>query len=146
MAIVSSDRIPLTIYNKKDSSAKMKKILIGILLLQGISAIFGGVELVRTNGMGMPISWLANSPFNSFLIPGLILMIIVGGTSLSACYLLINNNKYQYESSAIAGFGIQIWIFVQIYLIQQGSLLQAIYFSSGIIILILTIRLLKTKN
>lgn len=121
----------------------MKKLLIAILLVQGISAVIGGIELIRTNGMGMPLEWLSNSPFDSFLIPGLILTFVVGGTSLAASYFLIKRHKYQHEASAIAGFGILIWIYVQITIVRQASFLQTVYFISGIIILTLTFLLLK---
>lgn len=124
----------------------MKKILILILLIQGISAGIGGEELIRTNGMGIPKEWLANSPFESFIIPGMILGFIVGGTSIVASWRLYKNHKHQFETAAVAGFGIQIWIFVQIYMIRQTSILQALYFASGTIILALTIKLLKART
>lgn len=86
----------------------MKKLLVLVLSLQGMTSFFGGIELIRTNGMGMPIEWLANSPFDSFLIPGLILMTVIGGTSFAASYLLLKKHRLQHEASAIAGFGILI--------------------------------------
>lgn len=124
----------------------MKKILIFILSLQGLSAVAGGEELIRTNGSGMKVEWLANSPFDSFLIPGLLLILVIGGTSLGASFLLIKKHKRELEASTVAGFGILIWIFAQIYMIQMASFLQAVYFASGIIILSLTFEILRDKS
>lgn len=124
----------------------MKKLLITLLLFLGITAAAGGVQLIRTNGMGMPISSLQNTPFSSFVIPGLILLFIVGGTSLLAAFLHIKNHKYAIEASVTAGFGIQIWIFTELMMIPHASFLQAIYFSLGIIILILSMLQLKKSN
>lgn len=124
----------------------MRKLLIIILFLQGFSAIVSGIEIIRTNGLGIPLQWLSTTPFSSFIIPGLILVCVVGGTSILACVLLIKNLRYALEASATAGFGIQIWIFVQLFMINQSSFLQVIYFSSGIIILILVFLLLRNKQ
>lgn len=123
----------------------MKKLLILVLLFLGTTAIFGGIELIRTNGMGMPQEWLATTPFSSFLIPGLVLSLVVGGASLVSFFLLIRHHRYGLESSAIAGFGVQIWIFTQIYMLQHASFLQVLYFGTGILILVLSILLLR-KN
>ena len=124
----------------------MRKLLILILFFLGATAVVGGIQLIRTNGMGMPQEWLATTPFSSFLIPGLILSIIVGGTSLLAILLLIRHHKYGLETSAIAGFGVQIWIFTQIYMLHHASFLQIVYFTTGILILILTILLLRKRS
>lgn len=66
----------------------MRALLIVILLFQGLTAFFSGIELIRTNGLGMPEKWLASTPFDSFLIPGIILITVIGGTSLAAAYML----------------------------------------------------------
>lgn len=124
----------------------MRKLLILVLFFLGITAVIGGIELIRTNGMGMPQEWLSTTPFSSFLIPGLVLSLIIGGTSLLAILLLIRHHKYGLEASAIAGFGIQIWIFTQIYMVRHASFLQILYFATGILILIFTILLLREKS
>lgn len=124
----------------------MKKLLIALLLFLGITASIGGIQLIRTNGMGMPLSSLQNTPFSSFIMPGLILLFIVGGTSLLAAFLHIKNHKYAIESSVTAGFGIQIWVVTELFMLTHKSFLQAIYFTLGIIILILSMFLLKKST
>ena len=124
----------------------LRAILITILILIGLTNIWGGYGLITTNGIGMPVAWLAHSPFPSFIIPGVILIGIVGGTNFLAAYLLWNKHAFAYEAAASAGFGLQIWIFVQMYIIRQSHPLQAIYFALGTIILITTMLLLKSEH
>ena len=38
---------------------------------------------------GVPEEWLENSPFDSYLIPGLYLGVVVGGTCLAAAYTTV---------------------------------------------------------
>lgn len=124
----------------------MKKALIALLLFLGITAAIGGIQLIRTNGMGMPADWLSKSPFPNFIIPGLILLFVVGGSGLLAAFLQIKKHKYSIEASVTAGFGILIWIFTELMLIPHASFLQVIYFALGILILILSMLQLKKAN
>lgn len=111
-----------------------------IILLTGFtsfSAIVSGIQLIRTNGLGMPTEWISGT-FSSFLIPGLILVFIVGGTNLFALIMTVRNWAYAMEANMVAGFGLLIWIYSEMYLISQRSGLQTIYFALAIFILVLT--------
>ncbi len=97
------------------------------------------------NGLGMQISSL-HGYFPSFILPGLILGFVVGGTHLIASYLLIKNQKFSPEASAVAGFGMIIWIYTEMYIIQNPHWLQTFYFVVGIITLIATMGLFKYRQ
>lgn len=59
----------------------MRWALIGLLVLMGTGALYGGGALAwRPNGslLGYPPAWLRFSPFSDFRIPGLVLFTIVG--------------------------------------------------------------------
>lgn len=53
-------------------------IVLGFLAIGAIGG--GGVLIISPSGelIGMPLSELKNSPFNSFLIPGIILFSVLG--------------------------------------------------------------------
>ncbi len=111
-----------------------------LLLIHGFiasTAIFGGLQLLLTNGLGMSSAFLHNSPFPSFFVPAVILICIVGGTQLFASYLMVMKKSHKYEASAIASFGLLIWIFVELSIILKTLWLQSIYFGLGIISLVL---------
>jgi hypothetical protein len=124
----------------------MKQFLILIHGFISTSAIFSGFFIVKTNGLNIPQSLLENTPFRSFIIPGLILTIIVGGTQLIAGIFQLRNNKYASEVSAVAGFGIMIWIYTQLSMILQFHWLQSLYFYLGIVILILVVLQIRATN
>ena len=113
------------------------KLLIALECLVGVTAAGGGIGLITTDGLGMPVSWLKNSPFPSYLIPGLILFFAVGGTNICAAAIGLKNYRHPYAASAVAGFGLLIWIFTEIYIIGHSHWLQFFYFGTGILILIL---------
>jgi hypothetical protein len=121
----------------------LSKILAVFYIIFGCGSILGGIQLITTNGMGMPVSILENTPFSSFLVPGLILAIVIGGLSLLTSVLLFLNHKLAIECSAALGFGLIIWIYVEMYLTRMSFWLQTVIFAIGILIIIVSIALYK---
>jgi hypothetical protein len=116
----------------------MKHVTKGIALIEGLigaSAIWGGYGLV-TGGAGVPLELLKNTPFSSYFWPGMILIFVIGSTYLLAATLMWKKKKYYQEASAVAGFGLLIWIFTEMYMLGVGHILQIVYFSLGILTLI----------
>jgi hypothetical protein len=102
--------------------------LVAVTVFQAASAVAGGVAMLVTDGLGMPAAWLAGGPFVTFTIPGVILLLAVGGTQSIAAVLLILRRESALLSCAVAGFGMIIWIFVEVAMIVAVSWLQVIYF------------------
>jgi hypothetical protein len=110
----------------------MKKVLSILQLLVGLSAIISGYGIVMGHGLGMPLNWLDGSPFHSYLIPGLVLFFIVGGSYVLSSVTTWMSHQYAPQMASIAGFGIMIWIFTEMYIVRQSHWLQILYFSIGI--------------
>ena len=113
-------------------------VLTVLAALTGITAVAGGGALVvgavtsSTLGGAVPDrSFLGGSPFASYLVPGLVLAVVVGGTQLLAAVLVGRGAPSGPLWAAIAGFGLLIWIFVQMMFVPF-SLLQAVYFAAGL--------------
>jgi hypothetical protein len=113
-----------------------------LTLFGALSAFAGAVLAIALNGAGVPLGHLAKSPFSSFVVPGLILGVVVGGTQLAAAVALLSRRRPAPLLSAIAGFGMVIWIFAELAILQQYSWLQTAYFILGVIELILVFALL----
>lgn len=102
-----------------------------VAAFNALSAVAGGIGMLATNGLGMPLSALAGGPFTSFLIPAVVLIVVVGGTQTAAALLLIARRESGLLWSAVAGLGMLIWIFVETIIIRGGSWLQVLYFTTG---------------
>ena len=96
------------------------------LWFNAISAVFGGGFLLGGAG-GMPIWFLDNTPFSSFAIPGVILLLIVGGSSLLAATARIRQWSNQYLLTLVAGVMLLGWILMEFVLIPQGWMAQIVY-------------------
>ncbi len=115
--------------------------LIVLLLFGAISSLAGAVLAIGFNGAGVPLKYLSGTPFPSFLVPGLILGAIVGGTQLGAAVALLMKHRGKLMWSAIAGFGMLIWILTELAIIGY-SWLQTLYFGLGAVELMLVFALL----
>ena len=116
--------------------------LLVVTVFNALSAIAGGVAILTTGGIGMPEAFLENSLFPSFTWPGLILLIVVGGTQGLAAVLLILRRESALLWAAVAGFGMLIWIFAETGLIRGWSWLQMLYFATGTAQLVLVLAML----
>jgi hypothetical protein len=102
--------------------------------LVALSAALGGAALVvgslapqLSTVLSPPAEYLAGSPFSSYLVPGLVLALVVGGTQAVAFVLGITRHDLTLPAAAVAAIGLLIWVFVQMVFIPF-SFLQAIYF------------------
>ncbi len=118
------------------------RALIGLEVFGALSALIGAILALAFNGAGVPLAYLANSKFSSFAIPGLLLGVVVGGTQIAAAVALIRRNRWGLLLSAIAGFGMLIWIFAELAIIKQYSWLQTVYFVHGGLEVVLVLVLL----
>lgn len=108
--------------------------------LLGVTAVFGGGMLVLDpsgDSMEMPVSWLEGTPFNDYLIPGLILLTVLGLYSFVVLYLIYTRDEGSWIAATALGLALITWISVQVLLINydQINILQMIYFALGVGIL-----------
>ena len=97
-----------------------------LLLFNGIGAIYGGyLFMAAPDGslMHMPLSFLDHSPFTSFLIPGIILIVFNGLFSLVTCVSLLLKTKHYPLLIVMQGIILLIWITVQIVMIRSYDVL-----------------------
>ena len=119
-------------------------LLIGAILVQGLSGVAGGIGLVfdpSGESLGIPSSWLAGSPFADYLIPGVILLVVLGIVPLADLYGLWTRRYWGWLGALLIGFALLVWIGVEILIIgyQPQPPLQLIYGLLGIVTIILAL-------
>ncbi|MCL5735036.1 MAG: hypothetical protein M1274_05515 [Actinobacteria bacterium] len=119
--------------------------LIVLAAIQIVGATAGGIGLVQDpiNNIGMPRSVLEGSPFSDFLIPGLILLLIVGLFPIIPLVGLVLHRKWGWWFELAAGGGLIIWIIAEVillgYLPGAGIGLQIAMGLLGIVLVTLTL-------
>lgn len=122
----------------------MKTLLFFLLCVTGFTAFVSGVLLVvRPDGslLQLPASLLETTPFRHYLIPGLLLGGVVGGSSLMAVFLLMSKQEGRYSWSLAAGALLTGWITLQVILIQSLHWLHMVFFLTGVLVMLLAYQL-----
>jgi len=110
-----------------------------LCFLVAVTAIGGGVALIAAPDgsiVHMPVSELRASPFSTFLIPGLLLLGVVGGSNLLAAILLLRRARFAHHVAFVAGAALLVWISTEIVMLQSFSLLQPTYFLIAVAIMV----------
>ncbi len=115
----------------------IRNVLASLTAVIAVTAIAGGGALILGSlipGASAAIvpdsDFLRGSPFASYVVPGLILAVVVGGTQAVACGALIRGARPAALITAIAAFALLVWIFVQMVFIPFSTL-QALYFAAA---------------
>ncbi len=111
------------------------RLLCGLHLLVGIGAIGGGLAAVLNPQapLGMPLELLQSSPFDNYLIPGLILLVIIGLGNLFSAYTFRLKSGYQGYISSVFSWALVIFIVVQCLMLNAIHYLHVIYFFIGLV-------------
>ncbi len=113
-------------------------VLLVLLVFQAIGAVGGGAALVVSPDgelMHMPLSQLEGSPFDSFLIPGLILLVVLGIMPLVAAVGLWVRPPCAWWLAGVVGCGLLVWIVVQMTIVDFDWL-QPTYLGMGLAIVL----------
>ena len=93
------------------------KALFGLLLFQALSGLSGGIMLVadpRGEFSGLRVEDLAGSPFETFTIPGIILLLVLGFFPLAAAFGVWRGRPWAWWSAGMVGVGLLVWIAVEV--------------------------------
>ncbi|GEA86922.1 hypothetical protein [Cellulomonas cellasea] len=112
---------------------RTRKILTAILVFNALSAIGGGTALV-TGTLPVPVALLHNTPFDSYVVPGLFLGVVIGGSSAIGAVAARRQGPRMHPLSAGAGFIMIGWIVGEAILIEGFSVLQGIYLLTGVLV------------
>jgi hypothetical protein len=107
------------------------------LLAFGALNAFAGGYYGLSGAKGVPVEWLAGSPFKNYFVPSLILFFVVGGSLLTAAIAVFARPRKARTSALVASFVLLVWIAVQMMIIGYVSWMQPTTAMGGLLALIL---------
>jgi hypothetical protein len=123
-----------------------RSLRIALLVVAGfnlVSAVAGMIGLTVGGGMGVPPGWLDGTPFASYVWPGIILGVVVGGVQALAVIAQCRRYALAWGLQAAAGLVMMIWIFVELAMLLVWSPLHGIYFVTGLVQTVLAVLALR---
>ncbi|MFN8194673.1 MAG: hypothetical protein U0R80_10370 [Nocardioidaceae bacterium] len=106
--------------------------LFAALVLVGVNAVYGGIGLM-VNGMGMPQDWLDRTPFDSWLLPGIALIVTVALPQFAAAWLVLRRAPRAATVGILVGAALMLWILVQVAILRRYFFLQPVIAGFGIV-------------
>ena len=86
----------------------------------GLSAIGGGIAIVTgAFDQWFSLAWLAGTPFSDYTIPGLVLLIVVGGGMLLGAATQFIQREWAVLLSAALGLMLLGWVAVEVAIIDR---------------------------
>jgi len=127
---------------------KIYRFLVVHHIIIAIGALFGGLAAIIDpfEPLGVPNELLNGSPFDSYLIPGLILFTVIGVGNLFSAYTATKRSKHQGYISSVFSWGLMIWIVVQCIMINTIDFLHVLYFVLGLLGAFLAMRILYEQR
>jgi len=116
----------------------------GIQIIIGASGLIGGFALISDPSGGtleLPQEWLWATPFSDYLVPGIVLIAIIGLVHLAGSVASLSRNRNAGNIALFLGAFMCLWILIQVRWIGLRSFLQPLYFSLGVLELLLGILL-----
>lgn len=110
-----------------------------LLIFNGIGALYGGLNLIihpDGSSMQMSLDFLKHTPFQNYLIPGIILFIANGLFSFIVLTAVIFKHLYAPFLVLAQGAILTGWIIIQIVLIQTIHSFHIIMGSAGIALIV----------
>jgi hypothetical protein len=108
------------------------RILLTLFLFNGFGGVVAGVGVMK-NAFPFPDVWLQGTPFHSYLLPGLILCLAVGGSHLAAAFAMVWGHSLARAASVFAGFVLIGWMIGELVLIGFRAPIQMWFLAMGLI-------------
>ena len=130
---------------KAHTMSATRRTVVGLHLFNAVSAVGGGIGLVA-GGLGVPTVLLRHTPFESFVVPGIFLAVVIGGSATIGATALIADWRRAPVISAAAGAVMVGWIAGETLLVEGFSWLQGLYLLTGAVTVAASIRLAQADR
>lgn len=139
--------------NENNWNRPLRIIAIGLLVSNSVNALIAGWLFMKDpsgSSLGASINLLEHSPFQNFLIPGIVLFVANGLCSLIAACAALLRWKYYAWLIGFQGGILTGWIIIQVILLQEVNFLHFLFGGIGVLLsalgIVLKSSVAKTQN
>ena len=138
-----------TVVDESGSGSTARVALAAIGGFVALTAVGGGIALATgAESDRFPAGLLAGTPFRSYLIPGLILAVVVGGSAAVATTATLRSPEAGARASLLAGLVMMGWIVGEVLILPPSarSWVEAVYFALGLMLAVLGVRVGRSER
>jgi len=117
------------------------RALAAVELIVGVNAVVGGWKLID-DGFGLPVQWLSRLPVDTWVWPGVALVVgvAVPQFAAAAAAVLVRRPQLGFRLGLAVGAALVLWIVVQLVLLQRYFFLQPVIVGFGLLEIGLALR------
>jgi hypothetical protein len=121
------------------TAKKNKGLFTGLGVIQlfiGLGAVGGGLALALAPSgsiLGMPLEMLERTPFSNYLVPGIVLLVVIGLGNLAGSAASFTQHRNAAKTAIILGVFLVAWITLQVYWFADFHWLHALYLGLGLL-------------
>jgi len=105
-----------------------------------LTAVAGGLLLAMDpagDGLHLTTSMLHNTPFKSYLIPGILLLVLVGGVNGLVLFKQLTHSEDSYSWTMAGALVLLGWTIIQMQILDGSSWLQMLFLFVGLFMILL---------
>jgi hypothetical protein len=92
------------------SATRVRWIVAGIEIVIGVGAVFGGYGLLSdAEGLGAKQAWLDGSVFPDYTVPGLFLLLVIGGGMFGAAAITVLARQHARVAAGVMAIVLALW-------------------------------------
>jgi hypothetical protein len=119
----------------------MKIFLTMLTAFVTLTAVAGGMLLIMDQegtSLHLATSMLRNTPFDDYLMPGILLIALVGGVNGVALVSQLMKNNLTYRWTIAGAVVLIVWTIIQMLMFSGASWLQILFLFIGVFMVLLT--------
>ena len=118
----------------------VRTVLIVIDVVVCAAAVIGGIYAM-VGAPQFPRDWLRKTPFKTYFVPGLVLLVLVGGSMAAAAAMLVADVSGARVMSLEAGIVLLAWMGAQLSMTGYRHWTQAVPIGLGVAVVVLSFAL-----
>lgn len=122
-------------------SATIVRSLLIVIDIAVCAAAVGGGVYAMLGAPRIPRDWLRTTPFKTYFVPGLVLLVLVGGSMAAAAVMLVADVSGARVMSLEAGIVLLAWMGGQLSTIGYRHWAQAVPIALGVAVVVLSFAL-----
>src|SRR6476619_4862054 len=111
--------------------------LVAVEVFVAVGAVYGGIGLIAGNAIHISDDWLVGTPFDSWVLPGIFLLLIVAAPMTIAAVAELRRRQWSYTASVFAGVAQIGWIIAEWVIMQRFFVLQPAMLTAGTVVVLL---------
>jgi len=119
----------------------MKIFLIVLTAFVTLTAIAGGMLLIMDQegtSLHLTTPMLKNTPFDNYLMPGILLIALVGGVNGAALVSQLTKSSLTFRWTIAGAVVLIVWTIIQMLIFNGASWLQVLFLFIGMFLVLLT--------